>query len=137
MIDANLEALSLIFEPGVHHLGGVRLRSNLTIEVSEGAELHFISDYDAYAATTATVIAEESDRGMLVAREARNLAIVGGGRIFANGAAGFASGMDPEMGVLKAHKLRPRVLVLEGCIDVRIEDVRIDDAPEIGSQCIR
>ncbi|MCO6179501.1 glycoside hydrolase family 28 protein [Ciceribacter sp. RN22] len=117
------------FEPGVHRCGGLRLRSDLTIEIPKGAELHFIPDYAAYEATSVSIVAEESDRGMLVAADASNISIIGDGRIFGDGATAFTHGEDGDMGTLVAHKLRPRVLVLENCRNVRVEGIRIDDSP--------
>ncbi|MBB4953621.1 polygalacturonase [Agrobacterium vitis] len=129
ILDGSEGPLHLTFEPGVHHCGGLRLRSDLTIELPKGAELHFIPDYDAYAATSVGIVAEESDRGMLVAAGASNLAIIGDGRIFGDGAARFTHGEDGDMGTLVAHKLRPRVIVLENCRNVRIEGIHIHDSP--------
>ncbi|KAH6678755.1 polygalacturonase [Plectosphaerella plurivora] len=121
--------LHLLLEPGIHRLGGVRLRSDLTLELLKGAEIHFVSDYAAYASTSVRVVAEESDRGMLVADGANNISIIGEGRIFGNGAAGFTDGDDVEMGTWIAKALRPRVIVLDSCRNVRIDGLRIDDAP--------
>jgi polygalacturonase len=129
VLNDNHGPLHLTFEPGVHHCGGLRLRSDLTIEIPEGAELHFIPDYDAYKDTSVSIVAEESDRGMLVAVGANNIAIIGGGRIFGDGAARFTHGEDGDMGTLVAHKLRLRVLVLEACRNIRLEGVHIDDSP--------
>lgn len=129
LFDNNDDPLHVTFEPGVHQCGGLRLRSNLTIDIPDGAELHFIPDYDAYATTSVSIVAEESDRGMLVATGISNLSIIGGGRIFGDGAARFTHGEDGDMGTLVAHKLRPRVIVLETCRNVRIEGIHIHDSP--------
>ena len=128
-IDSHVGAVHVILEPGIHRSGGLRLRSDLTLEFCEGAELHFATTYDAYATTSVSIVAEESDRGMLVADGAQNISIVGAGRIFGNGAGAFTHGEDAEMGTLVAHKLRPRILVLENCSNVRLEGLRIDDSP--------
>ncbi|HBF29400.1 MAG TPA: polygalacturonase, partial [Rhizobium sp.] len=115
IINESTSPLQITLEPGIHRCGGLRLRSNLTLELPKGSELHFIADYDAYAETSVSIVREESDRGMLVAANASNLKIIGGGRIFGDGAASFTHGGDADMGTLVAHKLRPRPLVLEGC----------------------
>ncbi|KND16252.1 polygalacturonase [Pannonibacter phragmitetus] len=129
VIDADAAPLHLVLEPGIHRSGGLRLRSNVTLELAKGAELHFIPDYEAYAGNSVSVVAEESDRGMLVASGASNIAITGAGRIFGDGAGAFIVGEDADMGTLRAQKLRPRVIVLEDCRDVRIEGISIEDAP--------
>ncbi|WP_064710043.1 glycoside hydrolase family 28 protein [Rhizobium bangladeshense] len=121
--------LHIVFEQGIHRCGGLRLRSNLTLEISKGAELHFIPGYEAYAATCVGIVAEESDRGMLVAANASNITICGGGLIFGDGAGSYTRGEDVEMGTLVAQKLRPRTIVLEDCRNIRIEDIRIEDSP--------
>lgn len=128
-IDTQHGPLHITFEQGVHRCGGLRLRSDLTLEIPKGSELHFIPDYDAYAATSVSIVAEESDRGMLVAANASNIKIIGSGRIFGDGAARFTHGEDGDMGTLVAHKLRPRVLVLENCQNIQIEGIHIHDSP--------
>ncbi|MDQ0455705.1 polygalacturonase PglB [Rhizobium paknamense] len=128
-IDRGEAGLHLRLEPGIHRCGGLRLRSHMILELAEGAELHFLSDYEAYAQTPVSVVAEESDRGMLVAQRAEHLSIIGKGRIFGNGAGAFTHGEDAGMGTLVAHKLRPRVIVLEECRNLTIQGISIDDAP--------
>lgn len=129
LIDRDLVPLHIVLGPGIHHCGGIRLRSNVTLEIPVGAELHFLPDYDAYAVTTVAIITEESDRAMLVARDAQGIRLCGGGRIYGAGSTHYTHGEDAEMGTLTAHKLRPRVLVMDKCRKVRIEGLRIDDSP--------
>ncbi len=129
LFDNHEGLLHIVLEPGVHHCGGLGLRSNLTIEILEGAELHFIPSYDAYAQTTVAIVAEESDRAMMTAVGADNIALIGGGRIFCAGSTRYTHGDDGDMGTLVASRYRPRILVLDGCKDIRIEGLRIDDSP--------
>lgn len=128
-IDSDDRPLRLILEPGVHRCGGLRLRSALTLEITAGAELHFIPDYEAYAHTPVSVVAEESDRAMIVATGAHDISIVGAGRIFCDGSTAFSHGDDGEMGTLVASRRRPRVMVLDECRHIRIEGLRIEDSP--------
>ncbi|MES5099947.1 glycosyl hydrolase family 28 protein [Agrobacterium sp. BA1120] len=129
LFDTHEGLLHIVLEPGLHHCGGLRLRSNLTIEILEGAELHFIPSYDAYAQTTVAIVAEESNRAMMTAVGADNIALIGGGRIFCAGSTRYTHGDDGDMGTLVASRYRPRILVLDGCNDIRIEGLRIDDSP--------
>lgn len=121
--------LHVVLAPGIHRCGGLRLRSDITIELQEGAELHFIADYDAYAETTVAIVAEESDRAMMTAVGEKNIRLTGKGRIFCDGAAGYSLGEDGEMGTLVAQKHRPRILVLDRCRDIVIEGLQIHDSP--------
>lgn len=75
-----------------------------------------------------SVIAEGSDRGLIVAQGATGISITGEGEIVAPGRA-YVAGDDPEVGTWVPAKLRPRVLVLEDCSDVEISDVTIADSP--------
>jgi polygalacturonase len=129
LFDTHEGALHVVLEPGIHHCGGLRLRSNLTIEIADGAELHFIPSYDAYAQTTVAIVAEESDRAMMTAVGASDIALVGGGRIYCAGSTKYTHGDDGDMGTLVASRYRPRILVLDDCRDIRIEGLRIDDSP--------
>ncbi len=129
LFDRHEGMLHIVLEPGIHRCGGLRLRSNLTIEIVRGAELHFIPDYEAYARTTVAIVAEESDRAMMTAVGESNIALVGGGRIFCAGSTLYTHGEDGDMGTLVASRYRPRILVLDGCKNIRIEGLRIDDSP--------
>ncbi|MBB4120623.1 glycoside hydrolase family 28 protein [Martelella radicis] len=111
--------VTVILETGVHSSGGLRLASDVELRFEEGAELHFLPDYEAYAATPVRVIAEESDRAMISAEGACNIAITGKGRIFGGGAH-FSLGEDTEMGTRIPAASRPRLLVLDGCANVTL-----------------
>lgn len=126
---AGTEPLHILLDAGIHRCGGLRLRSDITIELHEKAELHFIADYDAYAETTVAIEAEESDRAMMTAVGERNIRLIGKGRIFCEGSTAYSSGEDGEMGTLVAHRHRPRILVLDGCHDIVVEDLKIHDSP--------
>ncbi|WP_320202666.1 glycoside hydrolase family 28 protein [Agrobacterium rosae] len=129
LFDRQADALHVVLEPGIHTCGGLSLRSDLTIEIADGAELHFIPSYDAYAKTTVAIVAEESDRAMMTAVGAANIALIGGGRIFCAGSTKYTHGDDGDMGTLTAARYRPRILVLDDCRDIRIEGLRIHDSP--------
>ncbi len=113
---------------GVHVCGGIELLSGVELHLSEGAILRPKPDYEAYAHTRVEVIAEDSDRGMIVARNVRDIAITGPGRIEAGGDA-FIVGEDSEMGTWVPAARRPRVLVFDGCRNIRLEDFTISASP--------
>ncbi|WP_176086724.1 glycosyl hydrolase family 28 protein [Martelella sp. HB161492] len=118
----------IVLEPGPHHCDGLQLRSGVTLHLKAAAELIFADSYDAYAGNTVDIIAEESDRAMLVAAGARDIAITGEGRILCNSGA-FASDDDPEMGTLVPAMHRPRLLVLDSCSAITITDITIVHSP--------
>lgn len=121
--------LHVTLAPGIHRCGGLKLRSELTLELQDGAELHFIPDYEAYAETPVAIVAEESDRAMMTAVGAQNIRLVGKGRIFCEGSTAYIQGEDAEMGTLVANRHRPRILVLDSCSDIVIDGLQIHDSP--------
>ncbi|WFS04555.1 glycoside hydrolase family 28 protein [Rhizobium tumorigenes] len=129
LFDTHEGPLHIVLEPGIHHCGGLTLRSHLTIEIADGAELQFIPNYDAYENTLVAIVAEESDRAMIAAVGATDIALIGGGRIFCAGSTKFSVGEDADMGTLVASRYRPRILVLDRCRNIRIEGLHIDDSP--------
>lgn len=128
-IDEAQSGLRIVLAPGIHKSAGLRLTSDTTLHFEQGAELHFFPDYGCYEHTSVAVEAEQSDRGMLVATGAERISITGSGRIFCNGSSSFSIDEDKVMGTLVPASLRPRVLVFDGCRDVEITGLRIDDSP--------
>lgn len=118
----------LTLAAGIHVTRGLRLRSGVEIHLGEGAVLRPVADYAAYAHTTVGVVAEDSDRAMLVATDAERIALTGPGRIEAGGAA-FIASTDAVMGTHVPAKHRPRVLVLENCRDVRLDGITVTQSP--------
>ncbi|PDS99688.1 polygalacturonase [Rhizobium sp. S9] len=113
---------------GVHICRGLRLRSGVDLHLAAGAVLRPVPDYAAYADTTVSVIAEKSDRGMIVARDARRIGLTGKGRIEA-GCESFITGDDETVGTFIPAEFRPRVVVFEGCDEVEISCVTISRSP--------
>ena len=88
---------------GIHLCRGLQLRSGIELHLAAGAILRPVSDYEAYAHTTVSVIAEKSDRGMIVAKGARRISLTGPGRIEA-GCESFIIGDDET--VARLEKIR-------------------------------
>lgn len=113
---------------GIHICRGLQLKSGVDLHLTTDAILRPIPDYDAYAHTTVSVIAEKSDRGMIVARDARQISLTGPGRIEA-GCDSFIIGDDETVGTFIPAEFRPRVVVFEGCDDVKIHSIHISRSP--------
>lgn len=118
----------VVLEAGEHPCGALRLRDRIGLHFEVGAVLRLTPDYDALSGNVVSVIAEGSDRGLIVAQGATGISITGEGEIAAPGRA-YIAGDDPEVGTWVPAKLRPRVLVLEDCRDVEISGVTITDSP--------
>ncbi|WP_404402173.1 glycoside hydrolase family 28 protein [Pelagibacterium halotolerans] len=118
----------VVLGAGVHRCRGLTLLSHVELHLAHGAVLRPKPDYGAYAETAVRVIAEDSDRGMIVARDAQNIAITGTGVIEAGGEA-FIAGDDPTMGTWVPARLRPRVIVLDECSDVRLANFAVHASP--------
>lgn len=114
--------------PGLHICGGLRLKSGVNLHLEAGAVLRPQASYDAFAANIASVIAEDSDRAILMAQGASDFSISGKGIIEAPGAT-YVNSYDAEIGTYLPATLRPRVLVLEDCTNVVLCGIRIVDSP--------
>ena len=113
---------------GRHVSAGLQLKSGVELHLAEDAVLTPVSDYDAYGLTRVSVIAEDSDRGMIIANGAHDIAVTGPGRIEAGGE-NFIIGDDKAMGTYIPAKKRPRVMVLESCRNVRLENLNVSGSP--------
>ena len=101
--------------PGGHVVGGLMLKSGVTLEIPEGAALLGATNAAAYARCPVTNLCEEA---VVVAAFATNVAIVGKGRIDGRGSS------QPK---LRLRPLRWRNVCLFGCTGVRIEDVTMEN----------
>ncbi|MBX4958723.1 glycoside hydrolase family 28 protein [Rhizobium lentis] len=113
---------------GIHLCRGLRLHSGVDLHLAAGAILRPVPDYAAYAHTTVSVVAEKSDRGMIVANGARRISLTGEGRIEA-GCDNFITGDDESVGTFIPAEFRPRVVVFEGCDEVEISSITISRSP--------
>ncbi|PDT80440.1 glycoside hydrolase family 28 protein [Sinorhizobium sp. BJ1] len=113
---------------GEHAVGGLVLKSGVELHLADDAVLRPIPDYEAYRHTTVSVIAEKSNRGMIVARNAENLRITGPGKVEAGGEH-FIRGDDPDVGTFIPAEFRPRVIVFEGCRNVELDGLEVTGSP--------
>lgn len=119
---------TVALQAGVHHVGGVRLKSGVELHLEEGAVLQPVPDYEAYRENIVDVIAEKSNRAMLVASGVAHIAITGPGRIDAGGDH-FITGDDQSVGTFVPAEFRPRVLVVEHCKNVRLHGLEVLNSP--------
>lgn len=124
LVEAAREGAVLHLRKGVYECGPLRLPSGTDLCLEEGAVLRFNPDYDLYASNTVDVIAEDSDRALILAQNASSIRIHGAGTIEAPGEA-YVEGMLEEMGTHIPSRHRPRTLVIDRCSDVRIEGIKI------------
>ncbi|KMW56896.1 Polygalacturonase [Candidatus Rhodobacter oscarellae] len=108
--------------------GAIQLRSGIDLHVPLGATLACSEDYDDFATGQVSVVAEDSDRGFLVARGAQNVSVTGKGTIHGSGP-NWCSREGLFDGVKWAKFHRPRMVVFEACRDVEIRDVTFLEAP--------
>jgi len=119
---------TLLLQAGRHVSGPIRLRSDVTLSIEEGATLEFVPDYELYARNSVSVVAEGSDRAYIVAHDVNNIAIIGKGKIVGSAYA-FNTGFDETVGTYTPNEKRPRVIVFEDCSNVRLEGVTIEESP--------
>ncbi|WFU90454.1 glycoside hydrolase family 28 protein (plasmid) [Rhizobium sp. CC1099] len=118
----------VVLEAGIHICRGLQLKSDVDLHLAAGAILRPVPDYDAYAHTTVSVIAEKSNRGMIVAKNARRISLTGFGRLEA-GCDDFIVGDDKTVGTFIPADFRPRVVVFEACDGVEISSIHISRSP--------
>ncbi|WP_318375572.1 glycoside hydrolase family 28 protein [Enterobacter sp.] len=111
---------------GRYRVGGLRLHSHCRLHLASGALLIISDDYHDFCPVQSR--AECSDRAFLYAAGASDIAVTGDGKICGNSASWFAASAD-EMGYRQPAAQRPRIIVMEGCQQVRLMDFTIEDAP--------
>ncbi len=126
---AGPSGLKVTFGAGKHICRGIKLPSHTELHLDAGAEVQFVPTYDAYAHTSVTVEAEQSNRAMIVATGAKDIALTGTGKITCQGSTAFSRGDDNVMGTIIPFELRPRVMVLDCCEDVRLNGITVQDSP--------
>nr|WP_318381004.1 glycosyl hydrolase family 28 protein [uncultured Enterobacter sp.] len=119
---------TLTLTPGNYLTGTLVLPSNFTLHLEAGACLWASADEADYRAVQTHTVAERSRMALLYACEQHHITLSGSGRIEGHAAAWFAAQADAQ-GYRLPKTTRPRLLVLEGCSEVRITDVTLADAP--------
>ena len=121
--------------------GAIVLKSGIDLHLPRGATLVASDNYEDFRAGEVSVVAEDSDRGFITARGASDISISGQGVIDGGGQAWCArEGLFDGVRWAKFH--RPRMVVFEGCRNIRITDVTFLEAPMwtvhlVGCEAIR
>ena len=119
---------TLVVTPGTYLTGTLILPSNFTLHLEAGARL-LASPHEAdYQAAETHSIAELSRMALIYARDAQRVTLSGAGCIDGSATAWFSPQVDKQ-GYRQPKVHRPRLLVLEGCEQVRLTDITLCDAP--------
>lgn len=108
--------------------GAVVLKSGVDLHIPAGTVLSCSNDYEDFAQGTVSVVAEDSDRGFIVARDACDISITGRGVIQGHSRQ-WCSREGLFDGVRWARFNRPRMVVFEACNRVEIRDITFLEAP--------
>jgi len=108
---------TVVVPAGTHHVAELELKSNVTLELAEGARLTAVNDYSLYRWQKG-VKAELQRTGVLVAYGATNIAVVGKGTVDGGG--------DREPKTTK-RPARWRNVYFEDCRGVEIRDVKLEN----------
>ncbi|WP_035343878.1 glycoside hydrolase family 28 protein [Dickeya sp. DW 0440] len=119
---------TLVVQAGRYLLGGLMLPSHFCLQLDAGAELIASPRYNDFAQATTLSQAELSDRAFLYARGQRNITLCGKGKITGNADAYFCAKPD-EQGYRLPAQHRPRIVVLEDCEQICLQDITIEQAP--------
>jgi polygalacturonase len=113
---------------GTYLSAPVILKSNITLDVAEGATLLGSPDHGDYPAIT--VFRAPGRQSLISATNAHDVAITGKGTIDGNGKSWWtdANGKRPS-GVMGEIVFRPRLIVFDHCTHVRISGVTVQNSP--------
>lgn len=118
----------LTIPPGIWRTGTLILPSNFTLHLEAGACLRASTNAMDYQHVETTTVAELSRMALIYARDKQRITLSGEGRIDGDAASWFAPEADAQ-GYRQPKTHRPRLLVLEGCDQVRIHDITLYDSP--------
>ncbi|WP_436856494.1 glycoside hydrolase family 28 protein [Citrobacter tructae] len=119
---------TLVLPPGIYRTGTLVLPSNFTLHLDAGASLLASADLADYARVQTVTEAEQSTMALVYARGQHHITLCGEGRIDGGAASWFSSDADTQ-GYCQPKSQRPRLLVLEGCEQIRIRDITLYDSP--------
>lgn len=120
---------------GTVHLGTgtylsapIVLKSNITLQLDEGATLLGSPDHADYPAKRE--FRAPGMQSLVSATNAQNVAITGKGTIDGNGSSWWAEARAiKDHGILGSEHTRPRLIVFDHCKHVRVEGVTIQNSP--------
>jgi polygalacturonase len=116
------------FTPGTYLSAPVVLKSNITLQLDEGATLLGSADHDDY--TPKTEFREPGLQSLVSAANASNIAIRGEGVIDGAGETWWQMARSiKDAGVMGSDHPRPRLVVFDHCKHVVVEGVTIRNSP--------
>jgi polygalacturonase len=108
--------------------GPIVLKSNITLDIAQGATLFGSPDHADYPAKTE--LRAPGTQSLVSATNAENIAIIGGGTIDGNGESWWAEARATHnAGVVGAVQFRPRLVVFDHCKHIRMEGVTVQNSP--------
>ncbi|MEX3019938.1 glycoside hydrolase family 28 protein [Kluyvera sp. STS39-E] len=119
---------TLVVSAGDWMTGTLVLPSNFTLHLEAGARLLASPHVEDYPAEMTQTVAELSRMALIYAHGCHHLTVSGEGALVGGASAWFAASAD-DQGYYQPKTMRPRMLVLEGCQQVRIRDITISDSP--------
>ena len=125
---------TVVVPPGVHNIGTIWLRSGVELHLEKGAVLNGSArqeDYDQFPRKDCPITPEFSDKALICAANAEDIAITGEGVIDGNGPAfydtsKFVRGTSPFWRVPDLP--RPRLVQFANCRRIRLSGVTFRDA---------
>lgn len=117
----------IMFEVGDYYVVGLWMWLNVVIIFLQGVWLCFVIIYDVYVYIEVLVEVEQLNCVMIVVNDVINILILGFGLIWCNGFIIFSCGDDEVMGICIFYELCLCVMVLDGCYNVILMDLRVED----------
>ena len=108
--------------------GPVVLKSNITLDIAQGATLFGSPDHADYPAKSE--LRAPGTQSLVSATNAENIAIIGGGTIDGNGESWWAEARATHnAGVVGEVQFRPRLVVFDHCKHIRMEGITVQNSP--------
>lgn len=143
---------TVIVEEGCWSSGPIRLYDNIRLHLEEGAEVHFLQEYDAYLPVVFTRwegMECYNYSPLVYARDCRNIAVTGQGKLVGGGQAWWpwkklqqkaanqlcyaeSDHIPVEQRIYGTPEaaLRPSFLQFIGCEDIRLEGITVEEGPQ-------
>lgn len=143
---------TVIVEEGRWGSGPIRLYDNIRLHLEEGAEIHFVQEYDAYLPVVFTRwegMECYNYSPLVYARDCRNIAVTGKGKLVGGGEAWWSwkklqqkaakqlcyaesdhIPVEKRIYGTPEAALRPSFLQFIGCEDIRLEGITIEEGPQ-------
>ncbi len=122
----------VVVPAGVYNVGSIRLKSNVELHLEKGALLLGADKseaYDSFPEEICSVQPEGSDKVLVYAYDATNIAITGNGVIDGNGPAFFDTSNPDDIFYSKPADERPRMVQFINCDGIRLEGTTFKDSP--------